>query len=34
MNEREKLIGEIEKYGLMSSGKNAMLKYLRGETIG
>jgi len=33
MNDRERLISEIEKHGLMSSGKNALLKYLRGETI-
>jgi hypothetical protein len=33
MTEREKLISEIEKHGTESSGKNAMLKYLKGETI-
>jgi hypothetical protein len=33
MTEREKLISEIEKHGTQSSGKNAMLKYLKGETI-
>ncbi len=33
MNDRERLISEIEKHGLMSSGKTALLKYLRGEPI-
>jgi len=31
--DREQLIAEIEKHGTQSSGKNALLKYLRGETI-
>lgn len=33
MHNQELLIGDIEKYGLLSSGRTALLKYLRGEKI-
>ncbi len=33
MNDNVKLIVEIEKNGIGSGGKNALLKYLKGESI-
>lgn len=33
MNNNEKLIEEIEKNGIGSGGKNASLKYFKGESI-